>query len=59
MYFVLRLLFKKSFILRVFHLNQHDRELETKCKDLVFTFFVLSKQCALFGGYVAFIHEKP
>ena len=24
--------------------------IETKCKDLVFTFFVLSKQSALFGG---------
>ena len=24
--------------------------IETKCKDLVVTFFVLSKQSALFGG---------
>ena len=47
MYFVLRVLFKKSCI---FHLNQHDREYRNKVQGFSFYLFLLSKQSALFGG---------
>ena len=35
---------------KILHIPSESESIETKCKDLVFTFFFLSKQSALFGG---------